>query len=122
MLGQKKIIEIECFYCHRKFKYPIRYFYQISRAYCDRCKKKHLVNQYHNPAGYKKYKEYLRQVRSQFCRKEKEVIKVNLYIKDGKLFKGEVEIGRIISKNKSSIDVQKYPLGTVSSYQRRFIK
>jgi len=124
MPKQKKVIEVVCFYCKREFKYIVWSYYQINRAYCDECEKTYLDNRFQGGLNHRKYLEYLNQIRSQFSRSRKMVgvNEVNLYTKNGRLFKGEIDLGRIVASDEFFIYVQKYPFGTISSYQKEFIK
>jgi len=125
MPRQKKVIEIVCFYCEKKFKYIVSSYCQINRAYCGGCEKTHLGNKYHGELGYREYLEYLNQIRSRFGRSRKAVEgdEINLYTKKGRLFKGGIDLGRIVASDKLFIYIQKYPLsGSICSYQRKFIE
>jgi len=122
MPKQKKVIEIVCFYCEKKFKYIIQSYSQINRAYCDKCEREHIDNRFHSRIDYQEYQKYLKWIRSQFCRRERELDEINLYIKNNRLFKGEIDLGEIVGKDERFIYVQKHPLGTISLYQKKFIK
>ena len=51
-----------------------------------------------------------------------EVNEVNLWCKEGRLFKGGIDLGEVVGKDETFIYVQKYPFGTISSYRKKFIE
>lgn len=117
----KKSFKIVCFYCHQVFEYLTDFTYMIKRAYCDDCKGVHRHNKWHGKVRFEEYKEYLQLVRSRLGYTGGQN-KILLQIRGNQLFKGEVSLGEVKYMDAKRVDVQKDPLGSVSSYRRDLIK
>jgi hypothetical protein len=112
MLEQRKIFKIRCFYCKKIFVYIADFTCYIKRAYCEKCKKEHLVNKFKRGVKYNQYKEYLAGVRNQLGGGKG----------DGRIFKGDIDWGEIVYRDKLRVYVQKSPGQTVSPIRKEFIK
>ena len=119
----KKSFLITCFYCHKVFKYVTDFTYMVKRAYCysNDCEKAHSHNKWHGKVKLEEYKEYLQEIRGQLgCTGGEN--RILLQVKNEQLFRGEVNLGRIINQDQKFVYVQKYHFGSVCSYRREFVK
>lgn len=121
MLKQRKNFKIRCFYCKKLFVYTVDFACYIKRAYCEKCKKKHIVNKFKKGAEYSQYKEYLAGVRNQLGEGKGETPKIVLARRGAELFRGDINLGKIVSEDRLFVSVQKFIGGTASFYRKEFI-
>lgn len=120
----KKIFKIPCIYCLRKFEYAAYHAFSINRVHCqaEKCIERYReINK--KPKLRIAYLKYREQIRNRFSSwSQRSNMDISFRIKGNKLFRGEIDLGKIKGEDESHIFAQKSVLHSVLAYNKKYVE
>ncbi|MFH0852433.1 MAG: hypothetical protein V1845_02430 [bacterium] len=117
----KKVLEFDCIYCRDKIK-TTESPSQLKVVHCRSCETTHKKKMLE--AGNRAdYWRYLRRVKARWRyhylgRSKMAMVRKVFHVKDDHLFRGEVNMGRILWQNETCVCVQESPSSQVLIFQK----
>lgn len=114
--------EVECFHCQELFGVCAIDTNRIDRAYCRKkeCTEKQEEIMFNDELESIDYETHLEAERRRLRNKKQKIISF-LDVKDGKLFKGKIELGKIVEEDSTMVGVRKFMGESVVYYHKKKI-
>jgi len=115
-----RAVKIKCVHCHKVFSYHICDKGDVKKIYCDKlaCKRKQSFIVYHDRPAYVRYRQELERIRLSFLSRKRELSDTVFKEKNGHIFLGGIDKGKIVGETDKLFFVQRDGQGSVVPYRK----